>query len=77
MENGQLEGSVAGSEPRASETENGEEPSGSTAGLTAREHECFRSFVEQCRAQGLLNRPTGLSAEDALDGLHDEITLLY
>ncbi|KAI0112508.1 CRAL/TRIO domain protein [Nemania sp. FL0031] len=48
----------------------------STTGLTAHEKQCFRSFVEQCRDQGLLERPDGLLAEDALDGLTDEITLL-
>ncbi|KAJ8128357.1 hypothetical protein O1611_g5276 [Lasiodiplodia mahajangana] len=47
-----------------------------TTGLTAHEKQCFQSLVEQCRDQGLLERPTGLSAEDALDGLTDEITLL-
>ncbi|KAI0411258.1 CRAL/TRIO domain protein [Xylaria grammica] len=73
MENGQLHGSTPG-ERRESVMENGE-LNGST-GLTAHEQQCFQSFVKQCREQGLLERPAGLSAEDSLDGLCDEITLL-
>ncbi|KAI0531562.1 CRAL/TRIO domain protein [Xylaria digitata] len=73
MENGQLHGSTLG-EPGESVMENGE-LNGST-GLTAHEQQCFESFVKECRVQGLLERPTGLSAEDTLDGLHDEVTLL-
>ncbi len=75
MENGQVNGSTLG-EPRASERENGE-LNGPATGLTAHEQQCFQSFVKQCREQGLLERPTGLSAEDTLDGLHDEAALLY
>ncbi|KAI3333485.1 CRAL/TRIO domain protein [Ustulina deusta] len=74
MENGQVNGSTLG-EPRASERENGE-LNGPATGLTAHEQQCFQSFVKQCREQGLLERPTGLSAEDTLDGLHDEAALL-
>ncbi|KAI1420320.1 CRAL/TRIO domain protein [Xylaria sp. FL1777] len=61
--------------PRASEIEIGELNS-CTAGLTARQQQCFESFVKQCREHGLLDRPIGLSDEDTLDGIHDEITLL-
>ncbi|KAJ2991237.1 hypothetical protein NUW58_g343 [Xylaria curta] len=74
MENGQFNGSTIG-EPRAGEMENGKVHS-STTELTEDEQECFQLFVEQCRDHGLLHRPPGLSAEDALDGLHDEVTLL-
>lgn len=75
MENGQLKGSTT-ENIGVSETENGK-LNVSTTGLTAHEQQSFRSFIEQCRDGGLLERPTGLSAEDALDGLNDEITLLY
>ncbi|KAI1170778.1 CRAL/TRIO domain protein [Nemania sp. FL0916] len=44
--------------------------------LTVQEQECFQSFIEQCRDRGLLERPAGVSADDTLDGLSDEITLL-
>ncbi|KAI0441569.1 CRAL/TRIO domain protein [Xylaria telfairii] len=71
MENGQLDGFPAG-EPRA---KNGE-LTGSTTGLTADGQKRFQLFVEQCRDHGLLNHPAGLSAEDTLDGLNDEVTLL-
>ncbi|KAI0423429.1 CRAL/TRIO domain protein [Xylaria sp. FL1042] len=74
MENGQVDGSTL-EEPRASEKENGE-LNGFTTELAAHEHQCFQSFVKQCRELGLLERPTGLSAEDTVDGLHDETTLL-
>ncbi|KAJ8122324.1 hypothetical protein ONZ43_g1450 [Nemania bipapillata] len=74
MESGQLNGSTA-EKISIREMENGELDS-STPGLTAYEQQCFQSFIEQCRDGGLLERPTGLSAEDALDGLNDEITLL-
>ncbi|KAI1155110.1 CRAL/TRIO domain protein [Nemania diffusa] len=74
MENGQLKGSTT-ENIGVSETENGK-LNVSTTGLTAHEQQSFRSFIEQCRDGGLLERPTGLSAEDALDGLNDEITLL-
>ncbi|KAI0808515.1 CRAL/TRIO domain protein [Xylaria sp. FL0064] len=74
MENGQCYGSTV-EEPRASKKENGE-LSGFTTELTAHEQQCFQSFVQQCRELGLLERPTGLSAEDTLDGLQDEAALL-
>ncbi|KAI0855736.1 CRAL/TRIO domain protein [Xylaria cubensis] len=74
MENGQLTDSTIG-EPRASGMKNGGLDV-STAGLTAIEQKRFQSFIEQCREHGLLQRPTGLSAEDTLDGLNDEVTLL-
>ncbi|KAI0469141.1 CRAL/TRIO domain protein [Xylaria cf. heliscus] len=75
LENGKLNGSTTTGEPRASEMKNGE-LNGPTAGLTADAQKCFQSFVEECRDHGLLQRPDGLSAEDALDGLNDEVTLL-
>ncbi|KAI0973479.1 CRAL/TRIO domain protein [Xylaria arbuscula] len=76
MENGQVNGSTPG-EPRTSEgNENGELTGSTTAGLTAHEHQCFQAFVKECREQGLLERPAGLSAEDELDGLHDDASLL-
>ncbi|KAI1356052.1 CRAL/TRIO domain protein [Xylaria sp. FL0043] len=74
MENGQCYGSTV-EEPRASKEENGE-LNGFTTELTAHEQQCFQSFVHQCRELGLLQRPTGLSAEDTLDGLQDEAALL-
>ncbi|KAF2202998.1 CRAL/TRIO domain protein [Delitschia confertaspora ATCC 74209] len=35
----------------------------------------FKSFVQLCEDQGLLNRHTGLAAEDVSDGFNDEVTL--
>ncbi|KAK5626037.1 hypothetical protein RRF57_001753 [Xylaria bambusicola] len=75
MGNGKTEGSTAG-EPKMNETGSGE-LNGSFAGLTEQEQESFQSFVKECRKAGLLERPTGLSEEDTVDGLHDDITLLW
>jgi hypothetical protein len=58
------------------ESENGEVEV-SIVAATAPEMACLESLVKQCREQGLLKRPEGLSAEDAVDGLNDGITLLY
>ncbi|KAI1741492.1 CRAL/TRIO domain protein [Xylaria scruposa] len=74
MENGKLIDSTIG-EPRGSGRKNGRLDV-STTGLTADEQKSFQSFIKQCREHGLLQRPTGLSAEDTLDGLNDEVTLL-
>ncbi|KAI1757883.1 CRAL/TRIO domain protein [Xylaria castorea] len=76
MENGQLNGSTIGQPRAASGMKNGGGVDGSTTELTADEQNRFQSFIEQCRENGLLQRPTGLSAEDTLDGLNDEVTLL-
>ncbi|KAI1817997.1 CRAL/TRIO domain-containing protein [Poronia punctata] len=46
------------------------------SGLTDEEKQCFEDLLEQCREDGLLAHPEGLSAEDAVDGLADEATLL-
>ncbi|KAI0203616.1 CRAL/TRIO domain protein [Astrocystis sublimbata] len=75
MENGAAHGATVEEAGGANGTKNGE-ITGSTAGLTADELKGFHSFVEQCREQGLLQRPAGLPADDTLDGLVDEITLL-
>ncbi|KAI0518005.1 CRAL/TRIO domain protein [Xylaria bambusicola] len=74
MENGKTEGSTAG-EPKTNETGSGE-LNASVAGLTEQEQESFQSFVKECREAGLLERPAGLTEEDTVDGLHDDITLL-
>ncbi|KAI1121054.1 CRAL/TRIO domain protein [Nemania abortiva] len=74
MDAGQFNSSKS-EKPGVIEIENGE-LDGSTTGLTTHERQCFRSFVEQCRDRGLLERLIGLSPDDALDGLNDEITLL-
>jgi len=49
----------------------------SIVAATAPEMACLELLVKQCREQGLLKRPVDLSAEDAIDGLNDGITLLY
>ncbi|GAP86820.1 putative CRAL TRIO domain protein [Rosellinia necatrix] len=74
MENGQQNGSTTG-ELRSNAGDNGKLDD-STTGLTGYQQQRFESFVEQCREEGLLERPVGLVAEDALDGLNDEVTLL-
>lgn len=74
MENGQPHSSTT-EEPRVNGAENGK-LNGPISGLSDHEQEQFKSFIEQCRDEGLLEHPVGLSAEDAPDGLNDEVTLL-
>ncbi|KAI0398387.1 CRAL/TRIO domain protein [Xylariaceae sp. FL0594] len=48
----------------------------SITAATPQEMASLELLVKQCREQGLLDHPVGLSAEDSLEGLKDEVTLL-
>ncbi|KAL4961086.1 SEC14 family lipid-binding protein [Aspergillus stella-maris] len=45
-------------------------------GVEPDEASTLATFSEQCSANGLLKRPSGLTDEDVLDGISDETTLL-
>lgn len=49
----------------------------SIGNLSLEEQESFRTFVQLCTDQGLLQRPDSLPERDLIVGLHDEATLLY